>query len=216
LLDIIGHKTAKRFSQLLVLIKFHPLAMFSSPFSENNDQAPTGSITLTDDKGRTLECYIEHSLSADGQEYVLLLPVDSPIEIFAWEGDDEEEEAVLVEDDAIIDEIFSTAQAVLAEQNLLLKNTAYALTVAGELPPVEDSELFTLEIEEDEADLEPEQLQLLTTFYHQEQEYAIYTPLDPLLFFARIAKSGEPVLLSPEEFREVQPLLEEQLFNEVE
>lgn len=191
--------------------------MFSSPFSEDNDNAPTGSITLTDERGRSLECYVEHSLSVDGQEYVLLLPVDSPIEIFAWEGEDEEEEAVLVEfDDAVIDEIFGTAQAVLAEQNLVLKQTAYALTVAGDLPPVEESELFTLEIEEEEADLEPEQLQLLANFYHDDQEYAIYTPLDPLLFFAKITKSGQPVLLSPEEFRKVQPLLEEQLFNEVE
>ncbi len=191
--------------------------MFSSPFSEDNDHAPTGSITLTDEKGRSLECYVEHSLTVDEQEYVLLLPVDSPIEIFAWEGDEDNEEAVLVEfDDAIIDDIFATAQAVLAEQNLVLKQTAYALTVAGDLPPVEESELFTLEIEDEEADLEPEQLQLLANFFHEDQEYAIYTPLDPLLFFAKITKTGEPVLLSPEEFRKVQPLLEEQLFNEVE
>ncbi len=191
--------------------------MFSSPFSEDNDHAPTGSITLTDEKGRSLECYVEHSLTVDEQEYVLLLPVDSPIEIFAWEGDEDNEEAVLVEfDDAIIDDIFATAQAVLAEQNLVLKQTAYALTVAGDLPPVEESELFTLEIEDEAADLEPEQLQLLANFYHEDQEYAIYTPLDPLLFIAKITKTGEPVLLSPEEFRKVQPLLEEQLFNEVE
>jgi hypothetical protein len=190
--------------------------MFSSQFPEENDHAQAGSITLTDDKGRTLECYIEHSLSVDGQEYVLLLPVDSPVEIFAWQGEGEDEEAILVEDDTTIDEIFGTAQAVLAEQNLVVKNTAYALTVAGELPPVEESELFTLEIEDEEADLEPEQLQLLASFYHQEQEYAIYTPLDPLLFFARITQVGTPELLSPEEFRKVQPLLEEHLFNQVE
>ena len=191
--------------------------MFSSPFTEDNDHDPTGSITLSDEKGRSLECYVEHSLTVDEQEYVLLLPVDSPIEIFAWEGDDENEEAILVEfDDAIIDDLFATAQAVLAEQNLVLKQTAYALTVAGDLPPVEESELFTLEIEDEAADLEPEQLQLLANFYHDDQEYAIYTPLDPLLFFAKITKTGEPVLLSPEEFRKVQPLLEEQLFNEVE
>ncbi|MBW4646775.1 MAG: DUF3727 domain-containing protein [Goleter apudmare HA4340-LM2] len=190
--------------------------MFSSQFPEENDRAHAGSITLTDDKGRNLECYIEHSLAVDGQEYVLLLPVDSPVEIFAWQGEDEDEEAVLVEDDDTIDKIFGTAQAVLSEQNLILKNTAYALTVAGELPPVEESELFTLEIEDDEAELEPEQLQLLTSFYDEEQEYAIYTPLDPLLFFARISKAGLPELLSPEEFRKVQPLLEEHLFNEVE
>lgn len=137
----------------------------------------------------------------------MLLPVDSPIEIFAWEGEDEDEEAVLVEfDDAIIDEIFPTAQAVLAEQNLVLKQTAYALTVAGDLPPVEESELFTLEIEEEEAaDLEPEQLQLLANFYHDEQEYAIYTPLDPLLFFAKITKTGQPVLLSQKSFVKCNP-----------
>ena len=188
----------------------------SSQFPEENDKAQAGSITLTDDQGRSLECYIEQSLAVEDQEYVLLLPVDSPVEIFAWQGDDEEEEAILVEDDATIDEIFTTAQAVLSEQNLVLKNTAYALTVAGELPPVDESELFTLEIEDEDADLEPEQLQLLSTFYQEEQEYAIYTPLDPLLFFARITTTGKPELLSPEEFRKVQPLLEEQLFNEVE
>ncbi|NDJ23603.1 DUF3727 domain-containing protein [Nostoc sp. B(2019)] len=190
--------------------------MFSSKFPEENDHAHAGSITLTDERGRSLECYIEHSLEVDGQEYVLLLPVDSPVEIFAWQGEEEEEEALLVEDDAIIEQIFDTAQAVLSEQNLILKNTAYALTVAGDLPPVEESELFTLEIEDEGEDLEPEQLQLLSSFYYEDQEYAIYTPLDPLLFFARISKTGQPELLSPEEFRQVQPLLEEHLFNEVE
>lgn len=121
-----------------------------------------------------------------------------------------------MEDDATIDQIFTTAEAVLSEQNLILQRTAYALTVAGELPPVEDTELFTLEIEEEGADLEPEQLQLLASFYHEEQEYAIYTPLDPLLFFARLNKDGHAELLSPDEFRKVQPLLEEQLFDELE
>lgn len=190
--------------------------MFSSPFPDEPNREHAGTITLTDDKGRSLECYIEHSLEVDGQEYFLLLPVDSPVEIFAWQGDGEEEEAILVEDDATIDQIFTTAQAVLSEQNLILKNTAYALTVTGELPPVEESELFTLEIEDEQSDLEPEQLQLLASFYYEDQEYAIYTPLDPLLFFARISKTGKPELLSPEEFRQVQPLLEEHLFNEVE
>ncbi|BAZ67502.1 MAG: DUF3727 domain-containing protein [Pelatocladus maniniholoensis HA4357-MV3] len=190
--------------------------MSFSYFPDEHDREHAGTITLSDDKKRSLECYIEHSLEVDGQGYFLLLPVDSPVEIFAWQGEEEEEEAVLVEDDTTIEQIFSTAQAVLSEQNLVLKNTAYALTVAGELPPVEESELFTLEIEDEQSDLEPEQLQLLASFYHEDQEYAIYTPLDPLLFFARISKTGKPELLSPEEFRQVQPLLEEHLFNEVE
>jgi len=36
-------------------------------------------------------CYIERSLFVEDQEYVLLLPVDSAIEIFAWQSDGEEE-----------------------------------------------------------------------------------------------------------------------------
>ena len=191
--------------------------MFSSPFPEDNENTNLTTITLTDDKGRSLECYVENSLSVDGQEYVLLLPVDSPVEVFAWqEGEGEEEEPAFIEDDAIIEEIFNTAQAVLSELNLELRNTAYALTVSGELPPFEDSEITILEIEDEEADLEPEQLQFLASFYHYEQEYRIYTPLDPLLFFARVSKTGAPELLSPEEFRKVQPFLEERLFDEVE
>jgi hypothetical protein len=188
--------------------------MYSSPFSDENEH-DMGAITLTDEQGRSLECYVEDSLVVDEKEYFLLLPKDSPVEIFAWRNEGEEE-AILIEDDATIDQVFSTAQAVLAEQNLELKNTAYALTVVGDLPPVEESEIFTLEIEDEEENLEPEQLQLLATFYHEEQEYAIYTPLDPLLFFANKSKSGEMELLSPEEFRKFQPLLEEYLFNEVE
>ncbi|MDJ0620559.1 MAG: DUF3727 domain-containing protein [Calothrix sp. MO_192.B10] len=188
--------------------------MFSSPFSDENEH-DLGAITLTDEQGRSLECYIEDSLMVDGQEYFLLLPKHSPVEIFAWRTEDEEE-AILIEDDATIAEIFSTAQAVLAEQNLELQNTAYALTVAGDLPPVEEAEIFTLEIEDEEENLEPEQLQLLANFYHKKQEYAIYTPLDPLLFFAKKSQSGQPELLSPEEFRKFQPLLEKYLFDEAE
>ena len=158
--------------------------MFSSESPQENEHSQAGSVTLTDEVGRSLACYIERSLFVEDQEYVLLLPVDSAIEIFAWQTDGEEEEAIPVEEDETIDQIFATAEAVLAEQNLILKRTAFALTVAGELPPVEESELFTLEMMEEEgADLEPEQLQLLASFYNEEQEYAIYTPLDPLMFF---------------------------------
>ena len=191
-------------------------AMFSSETPKENDHSHAASVTLTDEAGRALACYIERSLFVEEQEYVLLLPVDSAIEIFAWQSDGDEEEAIPVEDEATINQIFATAEAVLAEQNLILKRTAFSLTVEGELPPVEETELFTLEIEEEGTELEPEQLQLLASFYYEDQEYAIYTPLDPLLFFARLSGSGQPELLSPEEFRKVQPLLEEQLFDELE
>lgn len=190
--------------------------MFPSASFEENENSNAGSVTLKDENGRSLECYVERSLYVEDQEYLLLLPVDAAIEIFAWQDSGDDEEAVPVEDDATIDQIFSTAEAVLAEQNLILKRTAFALTVAGELPAVEDTELFTLEVEDETQGLEPEQLQLLASFYSEDQEYSIYTPLDPLLFFARLNSSGQPELLSPEEFQKVQPLLAEQLFDELE
>jgi hypothetical protein len=196
-----------------ILLKLRDSAMYPTEFPEENDHGYESYLTLTDEQNRTLDCYIEHTLNVDGQEYVLLLPVDSPIEIFAWRADGDEEEAILVEDDDIIEEIFSNAEAVLQELNLVLKNTAYALTVAGELPEEDESKLFTLEIEDEENGSE-EQLLEIASFYHNQQEYAIYTPLDPLLFFARIKKNGEPELLSPEEFRRFQPLLEEFLFDD--
>jgi hypothetical protein len=192
--------------------------MFSSEFPKENGQSANGNVTLTDEIGRSLNCYIEHSLEVEGSEYLLLLPVDAPVEIVVWNEDEEDEEegdATLLEDDEI-DSIFSDAQAVLAEQNLTLKRTAFTLTVAGELPPVNEDEMLTIEMEEDDVELEPEQFQLLASFYHEEQEYGIYTPLDPLLFFARRNKAGQPELLSPEEFKKVQPLLEELLFDELD
>lgn len=172
-------------------------------------------VTIRDTSGRTLACYVEHSLDVEDEEYLLLIPVDSPIEIIAWD-EEEEAEATLIEDEEEIDKIFTTAQAVLAEQNLALKRTAFALTVAGELPEVVEEDILTMEIEDDSEGLQTEQFQLLANFYFEEQEYAIYTPLDPLLFFAHLNANGEPELLSPEEFKKIQPLLEEQLFDELE
>jgi hypothetical protein len=192
--------------------------MFSSEFPHENGQSGNESITLTDAAGRSLNCYVEHSLEVEGSEYLLLLPVDSPVEIVVWDDEQDEDlaDATLLEDDEEIDLVFSDAQAVLAEQNLTLKRTAFTLTVAGELPSVNEDDILTIEIEEDDVELEPEQFQLLASFYHEEQEYGIYTPLDPLLFFAQRNEAGEPELLSPEEFKKVQPLLEELLFDELE
>jgi Protein of unknown function (DUF3727) len=173
--------------------------------------APT--VTITDEKGQTLTCYIEHSLTIEAEEYVLLLPVDSPVEIFAWqETEDAEEDAAVPISETEVDNLFPVAKAVLEEQNLTLKRTAITLTVEGDLPDLEEEAEDDLVLEEDEQ----EELQLLASFYHQEQEYAIYTPLDPFLILARIDENGKPQLLSPEEMQKLEPMLpslEDQLFD---
>jgi hypothetical protein len=192
--------------------------MSSYLFSQENEPDEADSVTLRDEAGRTLDCYIENSLDFDDVTYLLLMPVDIPIVIIAWEdeveGEEEEEaEAVLLEDNEEIELIFADAKAVLEELNLSLKYTAYTLTVSGELPPIEDEDILTLELDETEEGLEPEELQFLASFYHQEQRYSIYTPLAPLLFLAKAGGQGEIDLVTPEEER-MQYILEELLFEE--
>jgi hypothetical protein len=191
-------------------------------------EGPT--ITLSDEAGRSLLCYVELSVDVDGEEYALVNPVDYPIDIFAWvasedtedgEGDEEDDEETLVPvEDAELNEIFATAQAVLSEQNLKLKRTALSLTVEGDLPEVDEDDLLTLEVEESGVGKDQEEYQLLATFFHEEQEYAIYTPIDPVLFVVRLQDGKKPQLLSPEEFQAIQPKLqpyfEEHLFEELE
>ncbi|QYO63253.1 DUF3727 domain-containing protein [Leptolyngbya sp. 7M] len=148
-----------------------------------------------------------------GTDYVLLMPVDSPIEIFAWAADEEndDEEMLIDIDDDELDEVFSTARAVLAEQDLILHRTALTLTASGDLPDVTEDELITLDIE---SDSEPsyEQFQQLAAFFHEEQEYVVCSPLDPLLFFAQLDEKGQPQLVSLEE---LQTLLELEEFKEL-
>lgn len=166
--------------------------------------APT--VSLTDDDGRKIVCYVDRSLNVAGKDYMLLLPVDAPIEIFAWAEDEdgEEDEELLVDiDEDELDEVFSTARAVLAEQDLMLHRTALTLTASGDLPDVSEEDIITLDIEDDAGQLNLEQFQQLASFFHEEQEYVICTPIDPLLFFARKNAVGEPELLSPEEFQEL-------------
>jgi hypothetical protein len=188
-------------------------------------EGPT--ISLSDDAGRSLLCYIELSVDVDGEEYALLNPVDYPIDIFAWvetdaeDPEDEDEEEMLVPvEDAELNEIFSTAQAVLAEQNLKLKRSALSLTVEGDLPEVDEDDILVLEVEEVGFGKDQEEYQLLATFFHEEREYAIYTPIDPVLYVVRIQENQKPQLLSPEEFQAIQPKLqpffEEHLFEELE
>lgn len=179
------------------------------------------TITLTDDTGRTINCTIEHAFEVEGKDYVLLLPVDFPVEIIAWKGDEEDEEAIPVEDEQEIEQIFPIAKAVLEEQNLVLKRTAVTLTVEGELPELaEEAEFLEVGVETNGAGEEAEEeLQFLASFYSEEQEYGVYAPLDPFLILARIDERQQPQLLSEAELTAIEPLLpmiEEQLLEQFE
>ncbi|NER36467.1 MAG: DUF3727 domain-containing protein [Oscillatoria sp. SIO1A7] len=196
----------------------------SQSLPEKESQSPE-ICTLKDKFGRSLPCYIEHYFEAEAKKYVVLLPVDLPVELFAWRESGDEEELVTIDNEAPeIDEIFPLAKAVLEEQNLTLNRTALTLTASGELPdiaedepPEEYQQLGELREEDDY-----EELQWLATFYKEEQEYSIYAPLDPLFIVARQNKEGEAELLSAEEESALEPMLpsleeiiENQIFDEI-
>jgi len=185
--------------------------MSHSSSSDRNGRFDSESVTLIDADGRSLACFIERSFSFENTVYFLLQPVDSPIAIIAWDSEEETAGATWIEESQELETLFADAKAVLAEQNLALKNAAYTLTVAGELPPYDEDDLLAIEIEQEGGKLETDEFQFLAHFYHQEQEYEIYTPLSPLLFFAKEVSGGELVLLSSEELMKIQPLLEELL-----
>jgi hypothetical protein len=168
------------------------------------------TVSLMDEEGRSLLCYVEQTIRAKGKEYVLLLPVDTPIEIFAWAEDEDSDDELLMDiDEDELEDVFSTARAVLAEQDLMLHHTALTLTASGDLPEINEDDIISLDIEDDD-DSQPnlEQFQQLASFFYEEQEYVVCTPLDPLLFFAQMTPSGQPELLSPKDFQDLMTLEE--------
>jgi hypothetical protein len=169
-------------------------------------------VVLTDETGRTLPCEIENIFQFEGIEYLLLEPVDAAVQIFAWrsieDGEDADEQELSDIDDSELDIIFPIAKAVLAEQNLILKRTGFTLTVEGELPEIEEDQLIELDDETGEGG---EELQELAQFYHEDQAYSIFAPLDPLLMFGKRNSQGKVELLSPEELEKLQPYIQEEL-----
>jgi hypothetical protein len=186
---------------------------------QENELEEADIITLWDEQGRSLDCYIENAYETDDLTYMLLVPVDTPVMILAWDEESEEEEsdAFLIEDSEEIERVFADAKAVLAELDLLLKPTAHTLTVSGELPPLEEDNVLSLEIDSDEpsSSSEPEELQFLASFFSEDQKYSIYSPLAPLLFLAVGDGEGKVELVSPDDDG-MGPILEELLFDELD
>ena len=135
------------------------------------------TITLTDEAGRSLVCQMEMSVELGDVSYALLSPADYPVDIFAWADSGQDEEMLVPLEDSELSDVYATAEAVLAEQNLKLQRTALSLTAAGDLPEVDEEQLLVLELEDAGEMDEPDEYQLLATFYNDEQEYAIYTCL---------------------------------------
>jgi hypothetical protein len=184
-----------------------------SPESEQYDDSEL--VSIYDEQGRALDCYIENAIEYNRKTYLLLMPIDLTIVILTEEEDSEYSETVMVESSEEIEAIFDDAKAVLGELNLYLKRTGFTLTASGELPPLEEDNILTLELDDENSAIEPEELQFLASFYHLEQKYNICTPLTPILLVAERTPAGKVEMLKGED-EELQWILEELLFEELE
>lgn len=164
-------------------------------------------VTLTDDAGRTLPCQVEATFELEGTEYFLLQPVNPTVQIFAWEESEEDADEAMLEaiDDEELYTILPTARAVLAEHNLELQDTPYVLTVAGDIPLAEEEDIIEIDTDDEE---EFGEFQAIAEFYHEEQQYSIYLPLDPMLIFAKRLANGKLEPLSDEEILQIEPMIE--------
>jgi hypothetical protein len=186
--------------------------------ADNPQPSDESAVVLTDEAGRFLPCQVEQTFYLNEREYLLLLPIDAPIEIFVWQQDETDDEVLMDIEEEEIDQIFLTAKAVLAEQNLTLQRTAITLTAAGELPEAEEDNCLTLELDDlDEAgNPVTEEFQILATCFYDDEEYTLCTPLDPLLIFAYRTSGGSLEVVTPEEFQAIRGGLEEKLFDLLE
>ena len=176
-----------------------------SPFA-NKTMKP---FTVTDDKGRKIECVLEHTIPIDGVDYVLLTPNDTPVVLVRiGEGDGDDE---LIEDlEGIDNTILAAADVCLAEHDLTLVRSAVTLTVAGEPLPVEEEDVEDIEIEDDTTG-ETDLFELLIPFPHDGQEYGLYVPLDPFFVVARVTGDNEGVVVVDAEFERIQQIIEAEL-----
>ena len=160
-------------------------------------------FTATDDKGRKIECVLEHTIPVDGVDYVLLTPNDTPVVLVRiGEGEEEDE---LIEDWEGKEDVLAAADQSLAEHDLTLVRSAVTLTVAGSPLPVETEEI------KDDTTGETDLFELLIHFQHDGQEYGLYIPLDPFFVVARVTGDSEGVVVSGDGFERIRPIIEAEL-----
>lgn len=160
------------------------------------------TLVLRDEQDQVLTCEILKQVELDDMTYALITPVEVMVELLSWEDEGEPDHLEDPQIDGTLEElepqeleqVLPTARAVLAELNLNLHFSAFELmTVAGEVPEPDEEDVIEIAKDED-----VEEYQLLATFYHEQRQYGVFVPLDPLLLFAAQPEDADPYLLTPD------------------
>jgi len=99
---------------------------------DENENEEEQEATIYDElSGRELECIISANIVVDNIEYAVCYPRDQVVVIATLVSEGFEAVLTAVEEEAVLDKLFPSAYAVLAEADLALIRSAYVLTVGG-------------------------------------------------------------------------------------
>lgn len=177
-------------SKLLKLNSYHSfdhytISMFQKGQEENDEDQET--VELQDpETGRTLDVGIEYEFEDEDDNYLMCYPSDEPV-ILAYE---ENEEIHPLESDEEAQNLFPMAKRALNEEDILLKNTAYWLTIDD-----------FRDIEEDDDDGEEKddhELEVFAEFHHEGKDYLVLQPTEPVYMIAKQVGNGYQAILGDE------------------
>lgn len=178
--------------------------------AEEGEGEDEGSVELRDDAtGRTLSCGVEHVVEHGGTTYLLCYPMEEVV-MFARAGreGEGEEELVALDAQAQIDAMFPVAEKMLADDDIVLKNTAFFLTMDDMSEEVEDDE------KEEDEDGGEEEVEVMTDFEYQGESFLVVKPVFPVLLIAKEAE-GSLVVLHGEELGRISDIVDEQMYKEL-
>ncbi|KAL3919382.1 MAG: hypothetical protein SGARI_007220 [Bacillariaceae sp.] len=185
--------------------------------SEDDESVP---IPFVDKQGNSfIECYADSIATIDGEDFTIGVPCDYCVALCFMDGDDDDNLVPVELDDKLMDDVFPMAENVIAEEfgeELVLQRTPQTLTLVGELDDDEDEDDEDDEEDDSEGEDEDdvyggeEEVELLLSFEHRDQEFSLVRLMDPVLFVGKNdpERPDLRVLLTPEESEKIMPMLE--------
>lgn len=180
-------------------------------FDPDNEFAEYETVVLTDPAtDRSLPCIVENEVDVEGQNYLVCSPQEDVV-AFAFE---ENEELVCVEGDDDVTALFETARAVMEEQHIKLKRSAFVMTADDTdyriLTGEEDDEEEEEDGEFGDDDVHEDDVEVIGEFCHDGNYFLVVRPETPILLVARRTKDG---LLVPDddELERITPAIEARL-----
>ncbi|GAQ91360.1 hypothetical protein KFL_007720020 [Klebsormidium nitens] len=175
------------------------------------EEAERATILRDPESGRNLECIVRRRIkSRQGREYLLLLAMDTPIEVLLADHSSQTYKEISDED---VVKLLPHATFALAKRKLHLVQSGFCLTVRGAVSYTEDD---IVELDKGsgngETDAAAEGVEICR-FRLEDNEYLLYTPFEPVLFVAyRDGPQEELQLAVDHEFedRAVHTLLQEE------